>query len=272
MNGRGKSLVEVLLDAKSRDCRHVIITGDIVDNPEVKDLQYVREILSNMDLLDSDKLSIVPGNHDVFGGAPSGTSFFKFPMMCKGVNYDDNVDKFIETFKETFPNNNSFPFLKVMDNIAMIGINSVDIWSEDRNPEGSNGEVDVIAFKKISKLLKSEEVRNKYKIVLMHHYFNKMKPLEKYPAHSLWLKTVNRKMKLYGKKILTDLFRKHKVNLVLHGHSHVNHIYNIKGVTYVNSSAACFPLTDDGIRMYNILSIPEEIDTDKNILIETITL
>lgn len=268
----GKKLIDVLRDIKKRECDHIVITGDLADNPVLEDFLYIKEILSHFELLDSGRLTVVPGNHDIFGGAPNGKMFFTFPLTCKEIDYDEKLNLFIDTFKETFPSNNSYPFSKVIGNTAFIGINSVDAWSEDKNPEGSNGRISKEDFAKVKKLLSSPEIKDKYKIILIHHYFNKMKVTEEYPAHTLWLKVVNRKMKLYGKKELEKLFKKSKVSLVLHGHSHVNSIYNIEKVTYVNGSACCLPLTDDQLRMYNIISIPDDNDTETNINIDTITL
>jgi 3',5'-cyclic AMP phosphodiesterase CpdA len=269
-NGHGKNLVELLKDIKQRECDHIVITGDLVENPEVREFQYVKEILSHFDLLHPEKLSVIPGNHDIFGGAPNSVMFFTFQLICKQTNTKENEEKFIQTFQDTLPEDKSFPYLKVIDNIAFIGINSMDKWSVKKNPEGSNGMISKGDFKKIKKILSQKEIKEKYKIVLIHHHFNKIRQIEEYPAHSIWLKTVDYKMKLHNKNKLSELFKNQKVNLVLHGHTHINHIYNIKGVTYINSSAACVPLTDDMNRMYNIISIPGENETDRILTVETI--
>lgn len=269
---RGKRLIELLGEVKERNCDHIIITGDIADNPDIRDLLFIREIFSHFDLLDSDKLSVIPGNHDIFGGAAKGKNFFRFIKECSEINYDVNENTFIDTFKETFPENNSFPYLKVLDNTAVIAINSIDRFSIEKNPEGSNGRLDNDNLEKLKNILSSEVIKNKYRIVLIHHHFNEAKVNEEYPAHSMWLKVVNWKMRLYGMKKLIKLFKKYNVNLVLHGHTHINEIYNINNVTFLNSSACIFPITDDQIRKYNIISIPSENDIEKNINIETITI
>ncbi|MDQ3020249.1 MAG: metallophosphoesterase [Bacteroidota bacterium] len=267
---RGRKLVELLNDIKERECDHIVFTGDLVENPHEQDLLFVREIFSHFGLLDSGKLSVVPGNHDIFGGAIRGVDFFRFIKSCSEVNYENKIDLFIDSFKETFPSNNSFPYLKIIDNVTLIGINSIDLWSIDKNPEGSNGRINNDDYEKLRNILSSEEIQDKFKLILIHHHFNKPEFNEEYPAHSLWLKVVNWKMKLYGKKKLLKLFKKHNVNLVLYGHTHINEISFIKKISFLNSSACIFPITDDQIRKYNIINIPSEIDTEKNITIETI--
>lgn len=271
-DSHGKKLIELLSDIKERNCDHIVLTGDVADNPNRKDLLYVREILSHFGLLDSALLTLIPGNHDIFGGAPKGPDFFRFVMICSEINYDEKADMFIEIFKETFPNNHSFPFLKIINNIALIGINSVDRFSEEKNPEGSNGKVSKEDFKKIKELLSSDSVKDKFKIILIHHHFNPPKFKENLPAHSMWLRSINRKMRIYGKKALMKMFKKYKVNLILHGHTHVNDIYHMSDLTFLNSSASIAPITDDNERKYNIISIPGENDTEKNITVESITI
>lgn len=272
-NGYGKRLVDLLKDLESRNCNHVIITGDIVDNPFKEDFQYVREIFSHFNLLDASKLTVVPGNHDIYGGTPKGQNCFRFYMNCKNYDFEKNVDDFIQTFKETFPSNHSFPFLKTINNMAFIGLNTLFQWSFKKNREGSNGYIDEDAYKKLIAILSSEEVKDKYKFVLLHHHVNKSGAnKERYPEHSLWLKAINWKMKMYGKKKLLDILKRYRVNLILSGHTHVNEIYNIKGLTVVNSSASIMPLTDDQKQMFNIISVPEENESDRNITVETITI
>ncbi|MDQ3194364.1 MAG: metallophosphoesterase [Bacteroidota bacterium] len=271
-DGHGSNLIDLLSDIRDRNCDHVLVTGDIAENPDIQDFLYVRELFSHFDLLSSSGMSVIPGNHDIFGGAPAGTEFFRFPLICKKINYDEKLNQFIDLFKETFPDNKSFPYLKIINNIAIVGINSVDRWSAKNNPEGSNGRIDHSSFVKLKKILSSKEITDKYIIVLIHHHFNKPKNDNEYPAHSLWLKVVNYKMKLYGRKKITELFRKYKVNLVLHGHTHINEIYVSKKTSVINSSACSIPITDDMIRKYNIINIPGADDPEKIITVETILI
>jgi predicted phosphodiesterase len=45
-------------------------------------------------------------------------------------------------------------------------------------------------------------------------------------------------MKLRGKKVLMDLFRKHGADQVLHGHYHENMEYSRKGLRFVNGAGS----------------------------------
>ncbi|HMS64325.1 MAG TPA: metallophosphoesterase [Ignavibacteria bacterium] len=272
-NGNGKKLVELLKDISGRNCDHLVITGDLVENPETKDLVFVKEILSHFDFTDELRLSIVPGNHDIFGGAKKGLDEgLFFSSVCKNIDFKENTENFIDIFKESFPEQETFPYLKLINNIAIIGINSVGEWSADDNPEGSNGIIKSEDMLKMKKILSSEELKGKYILVLLHHHLYKEKLREDLPKHSLWLKTISYKMKLHDRKKILELFKKYKVNLVLHGHTHISEVYNVNGISVVNSSASAAPLTDDQVRKYNIINLPGESDTEKVIEIETIVL
>ena len=271
-NENGKKLIDLLKDIEEKKCDHIAITGDLVENPEQKDLIYVKEILSHFNILASTKLSIVPGNHDIFGGATGVPGIIFFPLDCMNTDYDKNVKMFSGIFGETFDGEESYPYLKVIENIALIGLNSVDVWSEEKNPEGSNGRISEEDYSALNKIFSSGKLQNKIKVVLLHHHLYKEEVREDLPAHSRWLKTIAWKMKLRNKKKLLEFLKKNNVNLILHGHTHVSEVYNTGGLSVVNSSAAAVPLTDDMIRKYNIINIPGEEDTGKNINIETIVL
>ncbi len=58
-------LLRTILD---EGCDHLVITGDIVSTGDPDDYYLARKILSTYGLMDSRKLTSVPGNHDVFGG------------------------------------------------------------------------------------------------------------------------------------------------------------------------------------------------------------
>ncbi len=100
-DGHGSNLIDLLSDIRDRNCDHVLVTGDIAENPDIQDFLYVRELFSHFDLLSSSGMSVIPGNHDIFGGAPAGTEFFRFPLMCKKINYDEKLDQFIDLLEIT---------------------------------------------------------------------------------------------------------------------------------------------------------------------------
>jgi len=265
LKGHKKHLYNLLDDIKRRNVDHIFITGDMIDNAEEKDYIQFNKILKEYGLLDTSKISVTIGNHEIFGGTQVADDVFYFPTRCQNTDYKKQVKLFYDSFKPAFEGadinseENPFPYCKILyDKIAVIGVNSNAHWSKIKNPIGSNGAVYDDQYKALEKLLKSDKVKDKFKIVLIHHHFNKMNEVGNNITHSLWLFIERRTMKLYNKKRLFRLFKQNKVELVLHGHTHITDSYSRKGNLFVNSSACVVPFTEGKVRKYHIIKIPKD--------------
>ncbi|MBS1515639.1 MAG: metallophosphoesterase [Bacteroidetes bacterium] len=265
LKGYKKQLYNLLDDIKRRDCNHIFITGDMIDNGEEKDYHALIKIFNEYGLMNSDKISVTIGNHEIYGGTQAAEDVFLFPTRCQKTDYNSQVKLFYDFFKPAFEgadiNNeeNPFPYCKILfDKIAVIGVNSNAHWSKLRNPIGSNGAVYDEQYKKLSKILESHSIKDKIKIVLIHHHFNKISESGSSMVHSLWLYVERRTMKLHNKKRLFKLFKEAKVDLILHGHTHISDSYNRKGSLFVNSSACVIPFTESKLRKYHIIKTPKD--------------
>jgi len=251
----------LLLDAVSSGCDHILISGDISDYADEKDYGIIRNTLGEFGLLNSSRLSVIPGNHDIFGGPSPDVPFFMYPTQCKELDYKVKLDQFYNAFIETFENtltgeSSYLPYVKVLnENIAVIAINSVPEYSRDMNPLGTNGYVSKKQIKELEKLSDSAEIKDKIKIVIIHHHFNRPENNRHHPEHSLWLKTEQWKMRIHEKADLFDFLKKSKINLVLHGHTHITDTYARKGTFFVNSSGCSIPFTVSGKKEYHIVEI-----------------
>lgn len=282
LKGYKKQLQVLLEDIKKRECDHIFITGDLIDNAEEKDYHALIRIFNDFDLMHTNKMSVTIGNHEIFGGTQTAEDVFLFPTRCQNTDYNAQIKLFSHFFKPLFEGaeinseDNPFPYCKILfDKIAVIGVNSNAHWSKIRNPIGSNGAVYDDQFKKLSKILKSEKVKDKLKIVLIHHHFNKINESGSNMVHSLWLYVERRTMKLHNKKRLFRLFKEAEVDVVLHGHTHITDSYTRKGSLFVNSSASVIPFTENKVRKYHIIKVPKNKSTDKKkntFELQTITL
>ena len=271
--------LDLLADIVKRNCDHLFITGDITNNANDEEYEKVKNLLSKCDFLNSDSLTVTIGNHDIFGGAKKGPDVFLFPTECKNTNYCDKVKKFHEQFIDSFEKakfldkDTIFPFLKILnDKIALIGINSIAEWSSDLNPTGSNGNINDNNFKRIKNILTSKKIKDKLKIVLIHHQFNKPDKSQLDDDHMMWLYSERRTMRLHNKKRIFKLFKKAGVDMILHGHTHITNSYKLKESLFINSSASTIPFTKDKKKRYHIISIPKEPEQMKNFSLEVITL
>lgn len=223
---------------------HLVITGDISDNADSKDFRILKKILQAYNLYSSEKTTIIPGNHDIFGGVQKAEDIPNFPSKCKNVNYNEKVNIFFENFKELyentyFPDSGSpFPFAKPLDGVVLLGMNTVDKYSKFKNPLASNGKVHRKQFDSLVEILTAKSFGNYRKIVLSHHHFYKNCHEVKSSESAIWNKIEKYTMKLRGKRRLLNAFSSAGVELVLHGHSHDMKEYNRRGITFLNAGSS----------------------------------
>ena len=236
-----KKLIKYALD---QGADHFVITGDISDNAQEKDFLSLRKILETYKLLSSDKTSIIIGNHDIFGGVQTAHDIINFPAKCANTNYKEKVTKFLKYFEELFENaffasnESPFPYAKILGDVVLFGINSIDKYSKLKNPFAANGHVSKTERKSLKNILSDERFLDKTKIAMLHHHFYKNNVPGKSSENSLWNSIENFTMKLRGKKKLLNIFIENGVGLVLHGHSHEIKEYNRKGIKFLNAGGS----------------------------------
>lgn len=101
---------------------HLVITGDVVDVANYDDLWALREIFKRNGALHWERVTIIPGNHDVFGkyeftsngvGATASRA-----LQLTGLNFAKKLHEFCDIFRETITEEPEittyFPFVKVL--------------------------------------------------------------------------------------------------------------------------------------------------------------
>jgi 3',5'-cyclic AMP phosphodiesterase CpdA len=237
---------------------HLVITGDISDNANEKDYLILKKILQAFNLYSSGKTTIIPGNHDIFGGVQRAEDILNFPAKCGKIDYKEKLEVFVRTFKELFSNtyfpNQSeyFPFAKPVDDVVLIGLNTTDKYSKLKNPFASNGKVYKSQFKGLVDILSAKSFENFTKIVLSHHHFYGNCDEVKSSESAIWNKIEKYTMKLKGKKKLLKVFNEYNVSLVLHGHSHDMKEYRRKGITFLNAGNSFENSGASGYQMFQL--------------------
>jgi 3',5'-cyclic AMP phosphodiesterase CpdA len=230
--------------ANGKNVDHLVITGDISDNSCFEDFEELRNLLDEYDFLSSERLSVVIGNHDIFGGVQKVEDIFHFPDKCKKTDYDLKVREFNAFFSEAFDkcvyrsHNNFYPYAKIIKDVLIIGINSISKYSPLKNTFASNGSVNAFQLIEVQKILSDYRDKVKYSIVLIHHHFNKMQVYSNNFAKSVWERIEKQNMKLRKKKRIINFFNRYSIDLVLHGHIHESIEYKRKGLKFLNAGAS----------------------------------
>ncbi len=245
-----KNMRRLLEYCLGQNVDHIVITGDIAANAEKKELEAARKIFRSFGLLDPEKLTLVIGNHDIFGGVHHAHDILQFPKRCRETDYERRLNIFKETFHEVFEGSvhgkgsKLYPFVKIVHGVALVGINSIARYARVRNPLGSNGEVESDQFKRLERLLNMELIKNLHKVVLIHHHFNELETAISGTLNSVWNAIEAQTLKLRKKKRLLELFRNSGVQLVLHGHVHENREYVRNGIRFVNTGGTLLGSTE----------------------------
>lgn len=240
-----RSLLQKIADEK---CNHIVITGDLINQPLISNYEFVKQIFKEANIYSRDKLTIIPGNHEIFGGADKKNGKrYRFPYECKRRDYNLALSIFHKSFKDILPDNfdGEYPFLKgVNDNIALIGMNSTMQWDNNLNPIGSNGQVNYTQKTRLANM-NGELRKYKNKIALIHHHFHFEAPEYADEVHKEWLYSERFTMQLHNRNTVLNSFKAAEINCALHGHTHFTNEYNIDGMTFYNSSGCFLPFTDD---------------------------
>lgn len=238
----------LLSQCKQMEVDHIVITGDVTNQAKPEELEHFRKVLKEFSLLDGNKATVVIGNHDIFGGPYHAEDVLKFPSTCKTADYDMKVEEFYTGLKETFEgaklfsSNSVFPFMKILGDVAIVGINSIARWNTVRNPIGSNGKVDDKQHEALKAIFRSSLLKGKHLIVAIHHHFNKTGDAAAVSkVERLWRALESATMKMYKKKRLVKLFRTCNVKAVLHGHIHHHGEYERGGIRCLNAGGSVIP-------------------------------
>jgi 3',5'-cyclic AMP phosphodiesterase CpdA len=259
----------LLIDyALQQSVDHFVITGDIIHLNEGEDLVAFRNLLDEFDLLDSSRVTMVIGNHDIFGGVYLAEDILAYPKKCESVDFDKKIVEFKNYFFETFENTYFtssqaiYPYAKIVGDVVFIGINSCSPYSKFRNLFAAKGKVGTRQVENIRQILSKTEFQNKIKIVLIHHHFKKINHHSSLFRNSFLQNLESFGDKLRKKKRLIKLFRRHKVDLILHGHDHHCNEYWIKNLHFMNA-AGCIDKNVPGELQINFITITRnKIETE----------
>jgi 3',5'-cyclic AMP phosphodiesterase CpdA len=248
---------------------------DVTSNADERDFLAVRKLLLELDLLNAERTSVIPGNHDIFGGPQLADDVLGFPERCRRTDYADQLQRFAEFFPEclegvTTIDGSQFPYAKMVGSTCLIGINSIAEHSFLQNPVGSNGRLSAEDEAHLRALLGLPAVqRARHRVAMLHHHLFPTRDAQRLQdlTHSLGLMQMleHGTLKLRGKRRVMNVLKSGETDLILHGHVHFSAQYERDGIPCINSAGAIMPINPE-VMEYHVVTLDEEISAEKRVV------
>jgi 3',5'-cyclic AMP phosphodiesterase CpdA len=176
---------------------HVVITGDLTNLALESEFELTCDVLRRELDIDPARLSIVPGNHDLYTrGALRSRRFEQF------------LGRYLESDLPEFAVDVSgarFPSVKLRGPVAIVALSS----AVPRPPFVASGELGRAQLDALSRVLEHPEVSRRVVVLALHH-----------PVVHGWSRLKARVQGLRDAAALLTLLRPLPQGLVLHGHLH----------------------------------------------------
>jgi len=150
--------VEAIVRGVRAQCvDHVVITGDLSNLALETEFGRVRTMIEALEM-GADRVSVVPGNHDVYTrGAMKTQRFFN---AFREFMTDERGSA-----REGAHGSGLFPFTRVREGVAIVGVSS----AVPRAPVLSAGHVGAAQMRAVREVLSDRSLRDVLPVVLMHH-------------------------------------------------------------------------------------------------------
>lgn len=213
----------IIADIAMHKPDHVALTGDLVNVGYPPEFPVAAARLAPLGA--PEDVSIIPGNHDAYVRGSLEAMGQVFAPFMRG---DDG--------------RRHFPYLRVRQNIALIGVNT----GVPTAPFFATGTMGRKQGEELAQLLRETRERGLFRVVMIHH-----PPL---------LRGVKFGRGLTDAKLFARILREHGAELVLHGHNHrfsLNHMAGPAGSIPVLGvgSASAVPGTPHHLAEYNLIRL-----------------
>jgi 3',5'-cyclic AMP phosphodiesterase CpdA len=178
----------LLADLKAQAPDHLAVTGDLVNLALDSEIEMARLWLESLG--SPRDVSVVPGNHDAYVPGAFDRACRAWAPWMRGDGAEGPVDR------------RSFPYLRVRDNVALIGVTTARATA----PFMANGFFRERQARRLAALLDETRGRGLCRVVMIHHP----------PVRG----AVSAHKRLFGISRFQKVVSRHGADLVLHGHSH----------------------------------------------------
>jgi 3',5'-cyclic AMP phosphodiesterase CpdA len=229
-------LVELALaDLARADVDHLVVTGDLSNLSLPSEFELAHTLLRGFG--DHRRVSVIPGNHDRY----------TYWSERRGEFERQFADLLTSDLPE-LARHRCYPWVKLFDEVALIGLSSAIATP----PGFATGRVSRAQLEGLADALRHRQVRERFKVVLVHHHLFK-------PAH----KRFNRLRRLVNGDALLEVLLRGRANLLLHGHNHRHAFHEVPHragagvlrISEVGSTSAAHPEDAERAGKFNLYEI-----------------
>ena len=259
IKGMNEAFRKIVGSDAIREADLIIITGDITDRGDMESWKLFWQIIKDAGL--SDRVLVVPGNHDVccFGARKS---------FRKKTHRKTDLEKALSGLK--IGNHEAkFPWARVFDKrVVVFGLNSNNLgnFTVFSNSMGRIGHDQLLSF--AERLYEYRDIP--VKLVVLHHCPNITK---KTIFREQTRKLVGRLARVWlhipksQRRTLQLLCLSHGVKVIAHGHSHKAQAHIVNGVCIVGAPPTTEPIS--AINGKNVYQFYTYTICDRNSLVDT---
>jgi 3',5'-cyclic AMP phosphodiesterase CpdA len=199
----GALVDRLIADIKEHAADHIAVTGDLVNLGLPSELEaaagWLRALGSRSDV------SVVPGNHDTYVRLHRDPGVARWREYMLSDAFGDQI------LGETGGREDGFPFVRKLDQVALIGLNSA-VPTPPFVAAGALGEAQLA---RLPGILQKLEKLGLVRVVLIHH-----PPLARQTSRLRGLRDAD---------ALEGVLSQFGAELVLHGHNHTNSLTWLEG-------------------------------------------
>ncbi len=249
LGARFQNMVTELIKLEKGENYVVVITGDIIDDYTIGGaLEEAKEQIDRIKNAGFHVL-IAPGNHDCGDYRTIPVSSKEGMKKFKTVMYSNPSQK--------------FPQFEVIEDIAFIGLDSMEGELEKQQGYWADGEIGKAQLKDLEKLLKEEKVtRCDKRVVYLHHH-----PFTTGPWYIRWWRAIFHG--LDDAKQLKKILKSSNIDALLFGHNHVGKAWNGKlGIKHVYDAGSSTGKGDkkvDNKKEHRLIDLSKPIDDSSSV-------
>lgn len=240
-DGRGLGRLEALLSAIiDAGCSHIVITGDLFNSTDAGDWKAVKEVLQSMGLYSWDKVTLIPGNHDLINLEEEMRIYNALSLGpgARKKRLRKKVDEFCSVFRELITGDETvagFPYIKVLQygdvTVSLVMVNTVFPWNNVDNPLGARGYVTRSGLEALFDPSVETALQDSFVIGVFHHAYRI------YGTDVLLDQAFDWTMELKNREELLRTMQHLNARLLLHGHFHRFQTYRADGIEVVNGGS-----------------------------------